>query len=466
MTVNMPDFEQYEALVRRGIIAAKNENYPLARTLLTRAIRTRSGDSRPWVWLAETTEKPEQKRECLERALAINPHDSAARKKLIALSGTIPEDQKLPPGTGVQPRKAADPVPGQTQQTYQCPQCGGHITFEVDEQSLTCQYCGYQEDIQHLISSEKDEKTLDFTLPTERGHQWAQSRTLLACQQCGADSLWPEGQKTLNCPYCGSGQLITSQETQALIEPQGIGLFEISAEETRSHLNEWLGKGWFTPDQLASSIQSVDLRAAYYPFWTFDGTLELHWQCEVNEGNHDHPHWVSQKGNEYEMFDDLLIAGNQSLEQTDIDHLTPFFLDDLLAFRPEYLAGWPGLTYNIPLAKASLAAREKIVRLVRKELPRRVLPHKQKRNLTTGTVNWLNLTYKHVLLPLWTGTYRYQGQTYRVMLNGQTGKVTGEKPQDRFKKTLFILSVLLTLIVLLVFLAIMALEFGWIELSP
>jgi hypothetical protein len=37
-------------------------------------------------------------------------------------------------------------------------------------------------------------------------------------------------------------------------------------------------------------------------------------------------------------------------------------------------------------------------------------------------------TFKHLLCPLWVGSFRYKGKVFPFVINGQTGKVYGEKP--------------------------------------
>jgi hypothetical protein len=171
-----------------------------------------------------------------------------------------------------------------------------------------------------------------------------------------------------------------------------------------------------------------------------------------------------RNGVEFELFDDLLVPGLTQFSWKDLNRLSPFNVKDLVEFKLDYLAGWPALTYNRPLAKASLLAREQVVKKVRRELYNRVEVGKQKRNLNPGAVNWSDMTFKHILLPVWVGTYRYQGQDYQIMINGQTGKVTGEKPRDTLKTVGIIVSVILTVFVLLVFLAILAFSMGWLTL--
>lgn len=45
----------------------------------------------------------------------------------------------------------------------------------------------------------------------------------------------------------------------------------------------------------------------------------------------------------------------------------------------------------------------------------------------------MNETFKHVLLPIWAAAYRYNGASYRFVVNGQTGKVMGERPYSAWK---------------------------------
>ena len=42
-------------------------------------------------------------------------------------------------------------------------------------------------------------------------------------------------------------------------------------------------------------------------------------------------------------------------------------------------------------------------------------------------------TFKHILLPIWMAAYKYNGKTFRFVVNGQTGKVQGERPWSAWK---------------------------------
>ena len=50
-----------------------------------------------------------------------------------------------------------------------------------------------------------------------------------------------------------------------------------------------------------------------------------------------------------------------------------------------------------------------------------------------------DVTFKHVLLPGWLAAYKYRGQSYRFVVNGQTGKVQGERPWSWVKITIAVI---------------------------
>jgi hypothetical protein len=51
-----------------------------------------------------------------------------------------------------------------------------------------------------------------------------------------------------------------------------------------------------------------------------------------------------------------------------------------------------------------------------------------------------HMSSEPVLLPVWIMAYRYQGQVYRFLLNGQTAKPTGEAPTS-WRKVLGVVAV-------------------------
>ena len=50
-----------------------------------------------------------------------------------------------------------------------------------------------------------------------------------------------------------------------------------------------------------------------------------------------------------------------------------------------------------------------------------------------------DVTFKHILLPVWLAAYKYRGKTYRFVVNGRTGRVQGERPWSAIKIALAVI---------------------------
>ncbi len=345
--------QQYEELVNEAIAYVKGGQRDRARRLLERATLIPVPDARAWLWLSATTDDPQEQRNFLEHAVGADPSNAAARRGLVMLTEKMKKEKVLAEGEAVPSRLPQEPQAVQAQ-TYLCPQCGGSLRYNPQAWGLKCTNCGTVQAKATQAGVEHLEQVMDFTLPTERGHRWAEGLQQIACEQCGAVSLLPPGQAADRCAYCGSNRLVKSAQQQELVEPQAIGLAKVEEQEARERVKAWLGKGWFVPDDLKDNSERLQLRVAYYPFWTFDGMIELSWTCEVNEGTSRSPHWVSRNGVEMQFFDDVLVPGLRKMSMAQLNEIEPFELKEMVAFAPEYLAGWSALNYDHAMADASL----------------------------------------------------------------------------------------------------------------
>lgn len=457
----------FERILQDGILAAKNGNRQVAESLLNQAIQLNPSDARPYLWLSATTDDPREQIEYLEHAVSLKPSNAAARRGLALLKGKLDPQRILPEGAGVAPRRPDEPQEAGTR-SFLCEKCGGRMSFNAENGRFACEYCGYEplpepvapppgtafgDDFRASSFAERAEQALDFTLPTEQGHRWAEGQYSLACERCGAVSLLPAVQKSIRCAYCGSNQIVEPEEPPAVIDPQVILPIQIDGKKAAAAVKAWLRQGLFTPDDLLSQVKGLKLRPVYYSAWTFDGTIEARWTCEVKHGSGASARWETRSGEDARFFDDILVPGVKAMPGSELASIEPFDLRQGVEFTPEYLAGYTTLIYDRPLADASLLAREKVAREFRREAEARAEPGREKRGFAMSPGKWSGMTYKHVLLPIWTGVFNYRGQTYRILVNGQTGKVGGVKPVDHLK------IVLLGLVILIVIAALGALAY-------
>jgi len=454
---NTPDSisaREFDQLIQDGIIAVKNGNLSLAKKLLDQAALIDSTDPRIWIWLSATTEDLQERRNYLERAVALDPSNAAAKRGLLMVTDKLTKTSLMPEGASYAPPETPPPVEA-TIKTYLCPNCGATISYSIEETVLVCQFCGFKRKVDQIVISESSEQSLDAVLPTTSAHRWADTQSRITCEQCGVVILLPPGQTADSCPYCASNRFITSSSLVEIVDPQVIGLFKIDPQNAAKGIKTWLGKGLLAPDELAVQHAGMQLHPAYYPFWLFEGTLEVPWFCDVNEGTSKLPQWEAHTGSKFEMFKDVIVPGLRKMSPVELAGVEPFNLDELVEFSPDYLAGWVALTYDHPLADASLRAREKVLKKVQRTLSRLVEPDHPKRNFSTGEGKWSGLTYKLALLPIYIGNYPFQGKRYRLLVNGQTGKVGGKKPVDTLKAAMYAIAGVILLIIIIVILTLL-----------
>jgi len=429
--------KEFEQLIQDSIIAVKNGDRAMAKRLLDQAALINSADARIWIWLSATTDDLQERRDYLEHAVAVDPSNATAKRGLMLLTEKLKETELMPEGASYSPQEEEIQEEAKTK-LFQCPNCGASISYEINDAELVCQFCGFKRKIDERVINESTDQVLDTALPTTRAHRWVDSQARITCEQCGAVILLPHGQTADSCPYCASNRFISTQTLMELIDPQVIGVFSIDPQKAERSVKTWLGKGIFAPDDLALKHAGMQLHPAYYPFWIFSGTLEVPWFCDVNMGTGKLAAWEAHTGSEFEMFQNILIPGLKKISWNDLAGIEPFSLKDLVEFSPDYLAGWLAFTYDRPLADASLAAREKVVKVVQRALPGKVEANRSKRNFSIGAGKWSDLTYKLALLPIYIGNYPFQGKRFRLLVNGQTGKVYGNKPVDNIKVTMLV----------------------------
>jgi DNA-directed RNA polymerase subunit RPC12/RpoP len=452
---------EYENLVREGINAARAGHRSTARRLLFRAASENPHDSHVWLWLSSTTEDPRERRDMLEKAVAADPSNQAALTGLAFLNsggnnatpGLLHTPDRHPSEDLPVFNPDDGPAPAQTL-TFDCSQCGGRMAYDPATRRLVCESCGHSRLLADEFTSGDAETPILGLLHTREAHTWAAAVHEVECEKCGAHTIELEPGKTQICPYCGSSQLIASEQLESLLEPQAIAVFRIEPLEALRQARGWLNTGLFAPDGMLQEARRLQLRPAYYPFWTFDGGVEIRWTAEVRENyaysSNQQPEWHTVSGVSNEFFDDVMIPGVSALSRAELAAIAPFNLKDMIDFDPTKIAGWTTLAYDVSLSAASLLAREQVLKKLVPRIRANVEPGREKQDVRIGAGNWSGVTYRHILLPLWIGTYFYNGVEYHVLVNGQTGKVGGEKPRDRLKVIgvwllLFLAVVVLTL---------------------
>jgi hypothetical protein len=331
------------------------------------------------------------------------------------------------------------------------------MNFDAAKGMLSCPSCGHTMPVpqtqQHVTIAEHD---LQAALRDASGKSLGYGMQLksIKCQNCGAVLNVEPNITSTKCSFCGSNQVLEQQVDPNLYQPESLAPFAVDDGRANNLFRDWLGRGLFTPNDLKREGGGQKLRGVYLPFWTFDAHAESDWRAEsgdyyyvtewvtvVRDGKTVQEQqqvqkirWYWTNGHHTGDYDDVLVYATRSIPTNILQKIYPYDTKQLMPYQPQYLSGWSAESYQVPLADAWPIGRDIIYQYERSACDSEV-PGDTHRNLGVST-QLSALTFKHVLLPVWVASYRYHNKTFRFMINGQTGRVDGEKPVSWIKVTI------------------------------
>ena len=217
---------------------------------------------------------------------------------------------------------------------------------------------------------------------------------------------------------------------------------------SRGALGDWLGGLWFAPNGVKQyARKGRKLQGIYVPYWTYDadtksrysgqrGTVYYETRTVMRDGKSVQQRvqkirWRSVSGRVARFFDDVLVLASTSLPKRFTDALGPWDLSELDPYRPEYLAGFRAEGYTVELPDGYQEARAYMDRIIERDVKFDIGGDRQRVSDIDTSIS--DVTFKHILLPVWMAAYKYRGKTFRFVINGRTGRVQGERPYSAWK---------------------------------
>ena len=409
-------------LLIRGIAAAKAKQADDAFYYLAAVLKATDSAEKErisaWLWLSTLCEKPDEKRLCLKNVLVIDPANPEARRGMAILDGRLKQDEIIDPNEVAPADEIATEAAGGEQ--MRCPRCAARMQYSPEMGALRCNFCHFSQPVgaAHQGDIEDHEQEFVTALATAKGHRRPVAMRVMQCRSCAVDFMLAPETLSLTCPYCDSVYVVDSAATREIIPPQAIIPFATTQGDAL-----WALQEWFEANNIVGPRTSP-VAGAYVPVWTFDISGPIKWSCLVRQGEH----WEPRTGEHYALFDDVLLPASGKLPPDLWLYLEEFDLNALVPYDGRYLADWPAERYRLSLADASLQARARVVKELRKRPNRYV--HEDHRDFKLAGSGELSITsYKLILLPVWLAHFEHEGKSYDVLLNGRTLAVHGSRPQ-------------------------------------
>ena len=269
------------------------------------------------------------------------------------------------------------------------------------------------------------------------------------CESCGSEVDVPNEQRSLRCPFCDSiyvAELPLEQRTSQ--QPEFIIGFEVSREKAQELFFQWIGKNsFFRPSDLVRKASTEKQQGVYIPFWHFSMIAVSHWSAQIGEywyrtetytvknaeGKSEtrtrtvqETEWWPLSGVYRKYYSGYMVSASKGLPQTEALAIQPYRLNTMMRYRPMYLAGWMSEEYSVS-RESALAVTQQEFRNRERNAINSFLPGDVQSGLSVQTdldVGGSDL----ILLPVHVLSYRYNNKVYRFLVNGQTGKMVGQKP--------------------------------------
>ncbi len=365
---------------------------------------------------------------------------------------------------------------------FPCSACGAKLDFDPSSQALKCPYCNHVENIapsQHAIE-ERDYKAQLEKLAKDRGVLPGRS-SQVRCTACGAVVLLEDKVATEKCPFCATHLENRPEAAEDMIAPQAVLPFAVTNHDAQAAFSQWIASRWFAPSELLQFANLGQLSGVYLPFWTYDSMTYTHYTGQRGDDYQEmetytdtesytetqtnadgstqtvtntrpvtktrmvtKTRWYPVSGQVQHFFDDVLVEASESLSRDEAVKLTPWDLAQLEEFNPDFLSGFKTERYAVGLkdgfTKAQAIMDGEIRGLCMQDIGG---DHQQLSSVRTQHVG---VTFKHILLPVWLGAYRYRDTPYRVLVNARTGKVFGRRPYSTMKIVMLILAIVLLIL--------------------
>ncbi len=274
---------------------------------------------------------------------------------------------------------------------------------------------------------------------------WGLPLTGVHCAQCGEAHLVPEGTLPARCPFCLQGPV---EQQPALVPeepPEQVLPYEVSGGRVRAILERWSNGIWLRPQDMNADVLTERARSYLVPLWLVDGQVQAAWRADVGfdyqvvssqdryrdgdgwssqEVQETHVRWEPRVGRLDRRYENLAAPalddhrklmgclGEYDLHQR--EGYSPEAVGDAAVRVPtlEPEAAWPGAEAAFARAAQSECQEAAGADHIRD---------------FTIDAQYSGLNWTLLLLPAYVTWYEEGGRAWPVLINGQSGRVSGAR---------------------------------------
>jgi ribosomal protein S27E len=346
------------------------------------------------------------------------------------------------------------------------------MEFDPESGRMKCRFCGQTAALPDPVTGVAPPHSLEeFLAKTDDTHLRPLTAQALevSCDGCGSQIAFQPPEVAGTCPFCGADIVAQPKAADPLIAPDGLLPAKVPKTNAQTQVREWLQSRWFAPNALKSMARQEAISGVYLPFWDYAADTrsqyrgergDHYWDTEVYEESDgqgrtvqrtrqvQRTRWTPAAGEVSRRFDNVLVVATKSVSEKRLDALEPWDLESLLAYEPAYLSGFKAQRYQVQLPDGFEKAKGVMQASIERDAARDIGGDEQR--VESVDTEYSNTTFRHLMLPVWIGAYRFQNKVYQVVVNARTGEVQGERPYSAWKIAALVGLILLVLAIFLV----------------
>ncbi|MEO0470566.1 MAG: hypothetical protein AAF206_13150 [Bacteroidota bacterium] len=339
---------------------------------------------------------------------------------------------------------------------HSCPECGSNLKYGAGRRKLVCTNCSYSRNLQQN-STQVAKRNLSDGVKLE-GFEKGLYKTFqeVHCKSCGT-YFAAENHTVINqCPYCGGTEFENSTRQQEVFQPYNIIPFTIPRKFVEKKLRRFLstslfGGNPFLPSGIGAVTKPDRLKGVYIPAFMMDAFVRTTWKAELamtymeqrGKKQVKKTIWEPTAGYFEHFYSDLFFPISHGGDQGWIEQI-PWNTRELVAFDSRYMGDWwVELYQNNEMDAFVMADLYTDADAEGKAMGR--MPDGEGMRKYELNSEKMSLTFKHVLVPLWATSFEYKGEIFQYFINGQTGKMVGEKPLSNTKIYILVAAIILLL---------------------
>lgn len=319
--------------------------------------------------------------------------------------------------------------------SHNCPTCSASLTFDIDTQNWTCDYCKTAFTITELMNYHKNKKNIK-----------SQVMHGYVCDNCGADIVTYDDDISSMCIYCNS-PIIIKDRIEGDYKPDLISPFKHTKDDIIKEFLKLKSDRGLVPKKFFDKKNIVGVNGIYIPLFvvTCEVSASLRGDGVVNRNLRSS---FIRKGTM--QLKDVPADALSTIDDLYVRALEPFDYKQFKKFEYPYLAGMSAEAYDITkeevyekqiMERIAEAAYEQLLKSGKKYFSYEIL---------SKEIKTFCSEFKHALVPIWCIHVKYDNKDYVYYVNDQNLKIAGTFPVSIIKETILYLFMILLNLFLIV----------------